>query len=166
MTLAKLILANWQTFLVRILERKYFPIWKKSLCIQWSRLHLSASKCIFAIRPSSSNSNSFSMLFIHSTFLLCSLRSHILLQNCFVSLSFGCWYNFSHFLLAGRIFFDVLECPVLSVMFYYVSMSFCLPSFTTTFPRIVLFVILGDCFFLFVPTYSNVFLLFYRFCLL
>ena len=49
---------------------------------------LSESRCIFAFGSSSSPSYSFPILIIHSAFLLCSLRRHILHQNCFVSLSY------------------------------------------------------------------------------
>ena len=66
-----------------------FPIWYFFEC------H-SEYRCIFAYCVSSNPSNSFLMLFIHSNFLLCwlgSLHSHILLQNCFVSLSSIGWYE-------------------------------------------------------------------------
>ena len=46
---------------------------------------LRRSRCIFSIGPSSSIFMSFSMLLITSTFLICSLHSHILLTNCFAT---------------------------------------------------------------------------------
>ena len=55
---------------------------------------LSESMCSSAFGPSSSPSNSFAMLLIHSAFLLCSLACNILLQNCSASLASGCWYAF------------------------------------------------------------------------
>ena len=80
------------------------------------------------------------MPFIHSAFLLCSFRSHILLQNCFVSLSSGC----IHPVIAGWIFFRCFE------MFNFVRVVwFCLDIFLVfllspipsgLFPRVVLFV--------------------------
>ena len=51
---------------------------------------LSKSMYISPFGPSSSPSNSFAMLHIHSAFLLCSLGCHILLLNCSVSLASGC----------------------------------------------------------------------------
>ena len=78
---------------------------------------LSESTFIFVFSPSSSPFNSFPMLQIQSAFLLCSLRSHILLPKCFVSLLSGCWYMLAHSsLLANRIFFLVLECLILSCL--------------------------------------------------
>ena len=55
---------------------------------------LSKSMCISAFGSSSSPSNSFVILLIHSAFLLCSLGCYILFQNCSVSLASGCWYVF------------------------------------------------------------------------
>ena len=52
---------------------------------------LSESRYIFVLGPYSSLSNSFFMLLIHLAFLICSLRSHILL-----SLSSGCWFVFMY----------------------------------------------------------------------
>ena len=54
------------------------------------------SRCIFALGLSSILCNSFSMLFIYLTFQLCSLRSHILLQNYFGSFQSGYCYVFVH----------------------------------------------------------------------
>ena len=95
------------------------------LGISFLSIALSELMCIFAFGPSSSPSNSSSMWLIHSAFLLCSLGCHILLKI----VSFPCHpvvgmssYNLP--LLAGRIFFVVLECPVLSVLFYPISISF------------------------------------------
>ena len=55
---------------------------------------LGKSMSISAFGLSSSLSNSFTMLLIHSAFLLCSLGCHILLQNCSASLAYGCLYVF------------------------------------------------------------------------
>ena len=40
--------------------------------------------------------NSFSVLIIHSDFLLWHIRSHIFLHNCFLSLTFVFWHIFIH----------------------------------------------------------------------
>ena len=64
-------------------------------------LFLSVALCestiIFDFGFSSSPCQSFSMMYILSDFLLWSLSSHILLQNCFASLAFGCGYDFAAF---------------------------------------------------------------------
>ena len=60
------------------------------------RVRLSESRWIFALGPISRPSNSFFIQFIHSVFLLYSLRSHILLKICIVSLSSDCWCIFLH----------------------------------------------------------------------
>ena len=85
---------------------------------------------MFTWRPSSSIRNSFSMLFIHSAFLLWSFHSHILLQN-LTSLASGCWYGLTHStpLIVVRIFFVVLERSVLAIWFGFVSVSFSSPFF-------------------------------------
>ena len=62
-----------------------FPIW------YFLSVVLGKLMCISALGPSSSPSNSFVILLIHSAFL-CSLSCHILLQNCSVSLVSGGWY--------------------------------------------------------------------------
>ena len=90
-------------------------------------------RCIFALGPSSSPSNSFSILLIYSAFQLCSLSSRLFLQNFFVSLSSGCWYVFVYSpLLAGRIFFRCfgMSCFISIILscldtFWFISLSFC-----------------------------------------
>ena len=57
---------------------------------------LSDSRCIITSGASSSPCTSFSMLFIHSPFPLCSFTSHILLQNCFSSFASGYLYVLVH----------------------------------------------------------------------
>ena len=54
------------------------------------RVALRGPRRIFTLGLSSSIRNSVFMLFIPSAFLLCSFRSHILLQNNFPSLKSGC----------------------------------------------------------------------------
>ena len=126
---------------------------------------------IFAFCASLSPSNLFPVLLIHSAFLLFSPRSHILLKKCFVFLSYGCWYIFVHSsLFVGRIFVVVLECPVLSVSFYPVLISFsssffCLYLLVYFLELYLLFYFLC-CFFLFVPIFPSVFPLSYYFYLL
>ena len=95
---------------------------------------LSESRCIFTIGPPLSP-NSFPTLLIHSAFLLCSLRSYIFLQNCFVSLSSSWWYAFvqsaPYFLVElFSLFWNILfylYCLILS------RYLFSLPSFVSTF---------------------------------
>ena len=87
--------------------------------------------CISAFGPPSSRSISFAMLLIYSTFSLCSLVFYILLQNYSASLASGCWYVF---VPSPTIVFVVLECPVLFVLFYPLSISFFnLSSFASIF---------------------------------
>ena len=50
------------------------------------------------------------MLFIHSTFLLCSLGCHILLQNCSVSLASGCCISPNLLVEFFMLFWNVLFC--------------------------------------------------------
>ena len=64
--------------------------------------------CISAVEPSSNPSTSF-VIFIYSASSLCFFGCHISVQNRWVSFASGCWY--------------VLECPVLSVLFYPLSIS-------------------------------------------
>ena len=52
---------------------------------------LSESMFISAFSPCKGPSGSL-LILIHSAFLLCFLGCHILLQNCFVSHTAGCWY--------------------------------------------------------------------------
>ena len=81
----------------------------------------------------------FSMLFIHSAFLLWSLRSHILVQNCFASLAFGCWYVFAPSPLTSwynflSLFWNVQFCLYYLILSWYL---FSLRSFASTFCCIV-----------------------------
>ena len=87
------------------------------------RVPPSKSMCFFAFGPSSIPSNAFLMLLIHSAFLLFSLRSHILLQNGFVSLSSSFCYVHSP-PICRLIFFRCFG------MFYFVRIVlFCLDIF-------------------------------------
>ena len=70
--------------------------WRSPIWYFFVTVPLRESRFIFTDVPSSSPSNSFPMLRIHSAFLLCDLRCHILLQN-FVSLSSGWWYVLMHY---------------------------------------------------------------------
>ena len=90
----------------------------------FSSVALIESMCIFASQSSLTPSNSFSMLFIHSAFLLCSLRPNIFLQICLLFLSSGCSYVFVHssprlvgfFSLFHKVLF-CLDCLILSSFF-------------------------------------------------
>ena len=95
---------------------------------------LSKLMCISVFGPSSSPSNSFVILLIHSAFLLCSLDCHILVQNYSVSLASGCRYIFvsslpTYWLNFLSLFWNVLFC----LLFYPESICFNLPSFASTF---------------------------------
>ena len=79
-------------------------------------------RCIFALEPSSSPRTSFPQLLINSAPRLCSLRSHILLQNCFVSLSSACCYVVVHS-PPCRIFFRCFGMSCFSLLFNSVSIS-------------------------------------------
>ena len=126
---------------------------------------LSESMRIFHFNPSSSPSNSFSMLLFHSVFLLCSLRSHILLPNCFLSLSSGCilpeltqWIFFS-------LFWNISFCLHCFTLSRYLLTHLSFTSTSGLFPQIVfsgLLVLL----LLFVPTCFSDLPLSYHFCLL
>ena len=107
---------------------------------------LSESRCLLVLGLFSSHCNSFSMLFINSVFLLCSLRPHILFQNCFASFSSVCWNFFVHStLLAGRIFFPCfrMSCFVYIVWFCVgIFIAFFLsPTLSDLFSQVVLFVL-------------------------
>ena len=112
---------------------------------------LNKSKSIFTLGLSSSP-DSFSMSLIHSAFFVCSLRSHILLQNCFVSLSSAWWRIFVHssstywynfFRYFG---FPCFVCIVLSCLDTFLFFFLCpLPS--GLFPRVVLYILLELLFF-------------------
>ena len=106
----------------------------------FSSVALSESRCIFPLELSSSPCNSFFMSFIHSGFLLCSLRSNIFLQNCFISYAFSCLYVFVYspptcgqnffffrYLWISFFFFFCLYCLTLS------QYLFSFPSFASTF---------------------------------
>ena len=98
------------------------------------RVTLNESRCIFAFGPSSSPSNSFPMLFIHSAFLLCSLRSYIcskIVLFPYHTVVGMCWCI--HPLLADRIFFLCfgMSCFVCIVLFC--RYLFSLPSFASNF---------------------------------
>ena len=75
-------------------------IWHQGLIFSSSLLFLSTarnnSRCIFTSSSSSSPYSSFSMLFVHSAFLLCSFHCHILFQSSFASIASGCWYVLVH----------------------------------------------------------------------
>ena len=83
---------------------------------------LSASGCMFTCWPSSSIHNSVSMLFIHSCFFMIFPFSYSAPKS-FCHSVVGITSPILPF-LAGRIFFDVLERPVLSILFGSVSVSF------------------------------------------
>ena len=86
---------------------------------------LSESRSIFTSRPSLSPCNSFSVLSIHLAFLLCYFRFHILLQNYFDFFESGCFYFLIYFpiYLSVKFSFDILESPVLIVLFDSVAIS-------------------------------------------
>ena len=56
----------------------------------------SKSRCISTFSPSLSPFCCFPMLIVYSAVLLCFVRFHIFLQNCFASLSYGYWLIFVH----------------------------------------------------------------------
>ena len=95
---------------------------------RFSSVALSESRCFFALALSPSPSLFLCCLSIR-IFLLCS-RSHILLPNSFVSLSCGCSHIFVHSPpnLLIEFFFVVLECHVLTGLFYPVWYLSSLPS--------------------------------------
>ena len=91
------------------------------------RIVLCESGCLFDLGPYS-RPNYFSKLSIPSAFLLCSIRFHILLQNCFVFLSSASWHDLCILPLPpGKIFFRcfwiscfvsiVLSCPAIFLVF-------------------------------------------------
>ena len=57
---------------------------------------LNESGYTFASGHFPSSSNSFYILFIHSSFLQFSFNFYILLSDCFVSFTFGCWFVHMH----------------------------------------------------------------------
>ena len=102
---------------------------------------LSELSCILAFGLSIS-CNFFSILFIHSALRLRSIRSHILLQNCFASLAFGCCYVFEYSPCFFRCF--RMSCFVCIVWFYFgIVLVFLLsPLSSDLFPQIVSFVLI------------------------
>ena len=118
-----------------------FPIYYFfKCCSEWIEIY-------FRVSPFSSPSNSFSMLFIHSAFLICSLRSYILLRNSFASLSLVVGISSCILpLLAGRIFFrcfglSCFVCIVLSCLDIFLA-PLLSPVPSDLFCRIVLLVVL------------------------
>ena len=78
--------------------------------------------------------NFFPMLLIHSAFFVMSLSSHILLENCFVSLSSGCGCALVHSpLFAGRLIFRCFGISYFICIVLFCLGTFCLPSFACTF---------------------------------
>ena len=128
-----------------------FPIWYVfERCSVWINLY-------FRLR-SFFESFSIPMSMIHSDFLLFSLRSHILLQYCFVFLSSVCWFVFVHSpLLVGRIFFRWFWMSgIVSIVlsYLYVCLVFLLSSVASgIFPRGVLSILLVAFLLLFVRTF-------------
>ena len=109
----------------------------------FSSVALSESRCIFVLDPS----NSFPILLVHSTFLLCSLHCYIFCSK--IDL-FPCHQllvrlgAFFYFLVEFS--FVILECSVLFVWFYPDSISFLVflfsPIPSALFRRVVLLVLL------------------------
>ena len=112
---------------------RVFPIWYFFFSVA-----LSESRGIFAFRPYSSLCNSFSMLLIHSTFLLWSLCSHILLL---LPLVIGISSHILY-LLAGWIFFS------------YFGMS-CFVCIVWSYVGIIIIIIIIICIFSFCPRSSS-----------
>ena len=104
-----------------------FPVW------YFFSVILSKLMCISVFGPSSTSSNPFVILFIHSVFSLCFLGCHILVQNCSVSIASSYWYVFvssptwQNFL---SLFWNVLFCLYCFTLCQYL---FNLPSFASTF---------------------------------
>ena len=100
-------------------QNHYIPSWPSIFLFDIFSSVLSKSMCISDFGLSSST-NSFVILFINSACLLSSLGCLIFVQNYSVSLASSCWYVFlsssPHLLVEFS--FVVLECPVLSVLFY------------------------------------------------
>ena len=112
------------------------PLWPGILRFgTFLSIALIESRCIFALGPSSSPSNTFPILLIHSAFLLCFLRSHILPTNCHVFLSSGCWNVFMHSPPTRRKIFLFLFWNVLFCLYCFILTSylFNLSSFANTF---------------------------------
>ena len=101
-----------------------FPVWYFfEGCSEWIDVY-------FHHKSFSRISNAFSTLLIHSALRLCFLRSHILLPDCFVSLSWGCSYEFFYsplqlveysFVVFEYRFLSVLFC---CIIFFFTSIAF------------------------------------------
>ena len=110
---------------------------------------LSESRCIFAFGASSSPSNSFPVLLIHSAFLLCSLRWHICFKIvsvlCHLIVSM-CWSILP--LLTDGIFFRCfgMSCYAsILISFLDIFLAFLLwPVPSGLFSRVVLFLLLVE----------------------
>ena len=85
---------------------------------------LSKSTCISILGPSSSPSSFLVILFIHSAFSLSFYGCHILVQNRFFYIWLLVCFRVTPSQLLVEFSFVVLECPVLSVLFYPLSISF------------------------------------------
>ena len=111
----------------------------------FSSAALSESRIFFAFSPSSSPSNSFPTLLIHSAFLLCSLRSSILLQIVFffVIRLLGMSSCILHQPVFGMSCFVYIVLTCLDIiLFFLLSLVF-----SYLFPRVVLFLLLIGLFF-------------------
>ena len=105
-------------------------------------LALCELRCIFDF-GSSSSPNAFYTLLVHLAFLLFSLSCHILLKNCFVSLSSSCWCAFVDSLPNCRYIFSYFGISCFVRIFYPISFlsSFFRKYILLFFPRVVLFLI-------------------------
>ena len=126
---------------------------------------------IFAFGPFSSPSYSFPMLLIHSAFLLSSLRSYILHQNCFDSFSSGYYYVLVHFpnlLIEVFSYFGISYFVYIILSCHDIFLVFLLsPVPSGLFPCVVLFVLLVEPLFSFRPSmFQRFFLCLIFFCLL
>ena len=127
--------------------------WNQSTCIQscpgvfqfdiFYSVFFSISMRISAVGPSSSSSSSLVISFIHSSFSLFFFSCYIFVQNCSVSLAYGCWYVFFPPLLVFyRIFFYCfgMSCFVYIVFtFVYISLiSHLSPVLSGLIPQVLL----------------------------
>ena len=95
-----------------------FPVW------YFFSVVLSKSLCISFFRPSSSPSYFLVIFFIHSVFLLCSFGCHIFLKIVRFLLHPFVDMFYCHLLpVVDIMLFVVLACPILSVLFYPLSIS-------------------------------------------
>ena len=128
-----------------VIMARRFPIWY-ILSAAWSE-----SWCIFALGSSSSSPWKS---FFHSAFLLCSLPSHILPQDCFVSLPFGKSSKHSPSKIRKislSLFWNVLCCVYCFILSRYLFIHW---SFASTFWFIFSNFIIHCVAFLFVSTYA------------